>query len=255
MYENNFSDITREGVMRIKLSTRMFLAPTCLVLFSFTSFFLISCGGGGGGGGDAASSASDNGGYVVIEGNTATRVDYSPTTVYGEMFAPDEYTCDYCPPTGPEMSVTWANLTTGETGQAWHGYKEDQFYTSCICLGWWSAEIPLTYGDNQIKIRAELNSGGHGEDDTMITRVPGVAEEINAEAVRDGINVTWNAVPEAVSYDLHWSNTASFDQEQVLVNVTSPYLHGGLTKNLTYYYRVIAKINDLSRWRLGHYLP
>jgi hypothetical protein len=67
-----------------------------------------------------------------------------------------------------------------------------------------------------------------------LTAVPGNGQNV----------ITWSAVTGAISYNLYWSTTPIAPDKTaadiVILNVTSPYTHTGLTNGQTYYYMVTA---------------
>ena len=206
---------------------------------------LASCGG------DSSSQPSgdpDNRGYVIIDDVPQSTGDPS-VTLYGTMFKPPGYASDYCPYSSAEMTVTWTNEKTGESGTAGHGYrKECNFLGWCACIGrWGSGSIPLDYGENSITVRAELDSGIYGQNHQVVERLPARPENLSAEAVEEGIMLSWDSHAEATSYNLYWSRSANFPEDgtQLVENVTSPFLHSSLEDNVTHYYRLTALVSDL----------
>ncbi len=65
---------------------------------------------------------------------------------------------------------------------------------------------------------------------------------LNVSIQNNNIVVTWNASSGATSYNLYWSTNSSLTKENgnKIVNVTSPYIHTGISKGYTYYYFVTA---------------
>jgi predicted phage tail protein len=56
--------------------------------------------------------------------------------------------------------------------------------------------------------------------------------------------LTWDAVPDAASYNIYWSNTPitpnKYSADNVIRGVTSPFIHTNLTDGLSYCYIITA---------------
>jgi lysophospholipase L1-like esterase len=65
---------------------------------------------------------------------------------------------------------------------------------------------------------------------------------IMAVAVDRGATISWNAVDDAITYNIYWSTSPDVSGQSgtKLANVTSPYTHSGLTQGETYYYVITA---------------
>lgn len=84
----------------------------------------------------------------------------------------------------------------------------------------------------------------HGDNNpTPAPTAPAVPSELSAAASnQSSINVSWNASSGATGYDLKVDNN-------IISNVTSPYVNSGLTENSTHTYAVRAKnANGTSSW-------
>lgn len=84
----------------------------------------------------------------------------------------------------------------------------------------------------------------HGDNNpTPAPTAPAVPSELSAVASnQSSINVSWNASSGATGYDLKVDNN-------IISNVTSPYVNSGLTENSTHTYAVRAKnANGTSSW-------
>lgn len=84
----------------------------------------------------------------------------------------------------------------------------------------------------------------HGDNNpTPAPTAPAVPSGLSAAASnQSSINVSWNASSGATGYDLKVDNN-------IISNVTSPYVNSGLTENSTHTYAVRAKnINGTSSW-------
>lgn len=90
---------------------------------------------------------------------------------------------------------------------------------------------------------AALNSGGEGElsQQATVTLAP---DAPSAQAVASGeqqVTLTWPAVAGAVSYNVFWSSQTRISAPAVkIAQADSPYVHTGLQKGETYFYRVTA---------------
>ena len=86
---------------------------------------------------------------------------------------------------------------------------------------------------------------------------PARADNLQAVAGSQQITLTWDAVSNASSYRIYWDTkeieanlkqitdaegdpNTSITVQTIKDNVTSPYVHTGLTPGTTYYYRVAA---------------
>ena len=224
-----------------------------LILVSPALFLLSACGGGGGGNGGGG---EGNPLWVTID-TTSSIVQISSVDLHGEAYCdncpPSEVALGYCPPIqGPLSSaidVTWKNLTTGETGNTIHGISG-----SCSCLfsycytsyshQWVAYSVPLVIGGDLIEVKASNLSGASATDTVTITRIPASPVELVAVAGKEEVTLNWNNVAGATSYNLYWSTTANLtmDTATKIAGVASPYVHTGLTDDVTYYYFVTAVI-------------
>ena len=75
-----------------------------------------------------------------------------------------------------------------------------------------------------------------------ILAAPGAPTGVQAAAKDGASTITWSAVAGATGYDLYWSTTSGVTKTNgtKIAGVASPYLHGGLTNGVTYYYVVAA---------------
>ena len=67
-------------------------------------------------------------------------------------------------------------------------------------------------------------------------------KDVDALAESEKVTITWSDVPGALSYNIYWSTNSGVSKETgtKIENVSSPYIHLGLTNNITYYYVVTA---------------
>lgn len=224
---------------------------SCGMIFITVALMLAGCGGGGGEGGSIPPNPmwvyaeSPNDKTVVAAGQIEVR-----GTAYCDACPSSETAVGYCPdilpPRESAVNITWTNRTTGATGNAVHGIRG-----SCDCLfsycftsyshTWVIYSLPLAIGDNLIEIRAEW-SGRAAVDTLTVTRIPVAPEGVSATAGTGAVTVQWDSVAGATSYDLYWSNSAALTKDTAtrIPGVSSPYVHSGLTDNLTYYYFVTA---------------
>lgn len=209
-----------------------------------------ACGGGGGGGG-----GSNPGTYSVFANATDPVVATSTLELFGSA------TCDACPPSetafggcptirGPfdsGIEVQWNNLTTGQSGNAYHA-----IHGQCWCLfsyctvdytHLWSASVPLAIGPNELVIVATGPQLEPGTDEVAVTRLPRAPTGLEAAAEHGAITLSWDPVPEAGSYDLLESASPDLAAPQRIAGVTSPFRHAGIADDVTHYYAVVAVAN------------
>jgi hypothetical protein len=94
-----------------------------------------------------------------------------------------------------------------------------------------------------------VNFSCTGTDKVKLTRkaspgeIPVPPTTLSASAGDREISITWNSVTGATSYNLYWSTTIGVTKTSgtKISNVTSPYVHTGLTNGTTYYYVVTAQ--------------
>ena len=88
-----------------------------------------------------------------------------------------------------------------------------------------------------------VNSSGASEptEEIPATTLPAAPQGFQAFAWSQRVTLTWTR-EEGVTYDLFHSTEAGFDLESgaKISRVTSPHVHGSLTNNTTYYYRLTA---------------
>lgn len=227
------------------------------ILFGLLCLLLtVSACGGGGDGGDPASL---NPLWVTIDSTSLDLVvTMSQISLFGATYCdncpPSESAFGYCPEIRPPrtsaVTLSWENLTTGETGTA-----VNVISGSCSCLfsncvtvyrnRWAAYDIPLEIGENTIHVGAQY--GGYTVNKTVtITRTPGALMGLVALAGKGEVTLQWEGVSNATSYNLYWSTSANFSKETAskIFGVASPFRHEGLTDNLTYYYAVSAVLGE-----------
>lgn len=71
---------------------------------------------------------------------------------------------------------------------------------------------------------------------------PAVPGDVIATAGDGQVSISWSPALGATSYNIYWSTTSGFTQSNgtKIANVTSPYVHTGLTNETAYYYVVTA---------------
>lgn len=168
--------------------------------------------------------------------------------------------CDACPPSeswfgacppiqGPFASaigIGWANLTTGASGDAFHGIfgRQSWFFSYCTVFysHRWSAWIPLAYGPNELELTAFGPSSLPGRDRIQVTRLPGVPADVTAETAAGMVTLSWSSVPEAEAYEVLWADVPdlSLPGTNVVLVQASPFVHTGLADDVTYHYAVRA---------------
>lgn len=163
-----------EGAMKKRLVSRF---PILLLI----PLVFVGCGGGGG---DSAPPYNPLWVMIGILGGTPvpTEVATSNVDLSGEAY------CDNCPApvTGcahlgtyywsdSPINVTWANHTSGATGNTQHGV-----YATCgWALGYftyyrhlWFSSVPLVTGDNVVEIKASDTDGRSASQSVTVKRFP-----------------------------------------------------------------------------------
>jgi hypothetical protein len=88
-----------------------------------------------------------------------------------------------------------------------------------------------------VALGAGCAAGGGGPESS-----PSAPTVLVAEPGNQSVVLRWDPVAGAASYTLYWTQAASVDTHSgtPIADVTSPYLHGGLTNGETYAYVVVA---------------
>ena len=81
-----------------------------------------------------------------------------------------------------------------------------------------------------------------GRDDGNANTGPSAPTGVTATAGEGQVNISWDAVSNATSYNIYWSNTPGVSKTngKKITGVTSPYSHTGLTNGTLYCYIVTA---------------
>ncbi|MBF0548658.1 MAG: hypothetical protein HQM08_29780 [Candidatus Riflebacteria bacterium] len=93
-----------------------------------------------------------------------------------------------------------------------------------------------------------VNSAGESANSFVVSATPKttpivpIPENVQVIPGNREISITWNPVDQATSYNLYWSNSSNFLRANAnsIKNVSSPYIHSGLTNGNGYYYFVTA---------------
>ncbi|MGA7595166.1 MAG: hypothetical protein WCA64_08215 [Gallionella sp.] len=226
-------------------------------LFILLGLLISGCPSGGG---DATGSGStDNPLWVSID-TTSTTVQTSSVDLHGIAYCDNcpasEVALGYCPafqgPLSSAVGITWKNRTTGATGIA-----VDGIYGYCSCLfsycvtsyshRWMAFAVPLNFGANLLEVSASNTTGASATGTVTLSRIPASPVSLSAVAGSGEVTLGWNSVAGATSYNLYWSTTADLTVSTGtrIAAVGNPYLHTGLTDNVTYYYLVTAVIGGL----------
>jgi hypothetical protein len=207
---------------------------SCLNNFCFRTFrfvilasfaLLASCGNGGGGGSGSPPPSADPGVWVTIESPTSGD---SYTTANTDVFL-DGTASIYCkygcsnPPDSSTASkigtrVSWTNLTTGDSGDAYQFVYVCYFFEYYYCDHTWNASVPLAPGTNDIRVSS--NSGlGWGYDNLLVYRADSVKPIV--DRVTSGGIAAYSAT---VSVDVQTGNlptavSAEFSLDSGFTNV------------------------------------
>lgn len=225
---------------------------------AFALLALGACGGGSGGGGDGGPDT-----YAVYIQSADPIVSTGHVDLLGSA------TCDACPPAetafggcpviqGPfdsSIEILWHNVTTGESGNAFHSISGQCGCLFSYCTVTYAhrfyASVPLTIGPNALEIVALGPQYDPGVGTIAVTRVPGTPTGLAAVPEHNAITLSWELAPEASSYELLWSLTPDLDAPTTprIAGVTSPYRHAGLADDVTHYYAVVAVANGYASAR------
>jgi len=91
-----------------------------------------------------------------------------------------------------------------------------------------------------------VNSYGESGESAQQSAIPGTNPSgptgVNTDPGNGQVTISWSSVTGATSYNLYWSLTSGVNKTNgtKIPNVTSPYVHSGLTNGTTYYYVVTA---------------
>lgn len=215
----------------------------------FASALFVACIDNTGGGGGAAPDQ-----YFVFIESTSARVTSAQVDLRGlascDACPESEAAFGYCPdihgPFETSIDVVWRNLTTGESGNTFHGISG---HCSCLfsyCMvsysHAWTATVPLVMGPNVIELAALGPSIDPGTDTITITRTPVAPEGADAQGDEGTIELRWNPVDDATSYNVYWSENSvvSTATAHKVVGAVSPFEHAGLADDTTLYYAVAA---------------
>lgn len=132
---------------------------------------IIGCGGGEGGGEEDDS----GGGWVTIEDPTtepATSTHCDSIYIAGEAFiSPTWYRCCSGSAEDTGVTVTWRNITSGESGNADQDVDICYFFGSpYLCNHRWGATVPLILGENHITVTASDPSGVSGQGSITVSK-------------------------------------------------------------------------------------
>ncbi len=192
--------------------------------------------------------------YDVFIDSTSTAVASTHVELFGlascDVCPPDDVAFGGCPPVrGPfesEIDVQWSNHSTGDRGGALHfvsGHCACLFSTCWVSYSHrWSATVPLVMGPNVIEVGAFGPAREPGLDTVTITRTPAAPAGVDARGGDGGIELRWEPVAEATSYNLYWSETSDLSSATAsqVRGAVSPFQHGGLADERTIYYAVTA---------------
>ena len=104
----------------------------------------------------------------------------------------------------------------------------------------------LTSGITYYYVVTAVNGQGESEKSAEISitlnNPPSVPTGVSATSGEGQSIIAWNPVDKATSYNLYWSVTRGVSPANgaKIANISSPYVHTGLTEGTTYYYVVTA---------------
>ncbi|MGA1865500.1 MAG: carboxypeptidase-like regulatory domain-containing protein [bacterium] len=157
---------------------------------------IIGCGGDGTGGGSDGEDYS-GGGWVTIEDPTteptiSTNCDH--IYIGGEAFiSPTWYRCCSGSAEDTGVTVTWRNITSGESGNADQSVDICYFFGSpYLCNHRWGATVPLALGENQITVSASDPSGVSGHSSITVSK-PEASFSINGRVTNTLDIGLWNS--------------------------------------------------------------
>lgn len=87
---------------------------------------------------------------------------------------------------------------------------------------------------------------GSTNNDLRTSTVPSAPTGVTAAAGNGEVTISWDNVSGTTAYNIYWSTISGVtkDTGTKISNVTSPYIHTGLTNGTTYYY-VIMAVNSI----------
>jgi len=128
----------------------------------------------------------------------------------------------------PENSLVWSSSIDGDLG-----------------IGTSLTINELTVGTHTITLTATDSDGKTGSEHIVITISipPPASPSATATPGDERVTISWNSVDGATSYNIYWSTATGVTKDigTKISNVTSPYIHSGLTNGNTYYYVITAQ--------------
>lgn len=219
------------------IPNKTFLHGYLLVAFGFVLF---SCGGS-----SDSSQQDPNIGWLSIDSAIVILNDEGESYAYvkGTAFESYNYIAHKCAGlccllcyydnSYPGVDVLWENLSNSTIGTAMSRYG--------TLTNWdhlWHASIPLILGNNDIVITASDPAGNFSNDSTIVEYLPSAPENLSADSSDGQVILMWGNISGTDSYNIYWSTVAGVTKSTgtKIPNVTSPYVHSGLTNGVTHYY-------------------
>lgn len=235
--------------MRARLLPTYGLTAMLMLVLTFAA-----CDGGGDGGPPPGSSLPVAWVWIKSQEPQGDIVQASHVTLSGSAYCdtcpPDDAAFGYCPAEKPSpptaINVTVINKTTGQSAELmFHevGGRCSCLFSYCTMIyahRWAAYYVPLTWGGNVIVATASGPSVEPGTESITITRVPGTVGNLKATSGKQQVTLSWDPVPDAVSYNIYWSTSQDFSNATRIAGATSPYTQTGLTDGQTYYFLVTS---------------
>lgn len=166
--------------------------------------------------------------YAYIEGTAFESYDYIAHKCAGLCCLLCYYDNSY-----PGVDVWCKNQSNGINVKATSRYG--------TATNWdhiWNASIPIILGNNDIVITAVDPANNYSSDSIIVEYLPPAPNNILADSSDEQISLMWGNVSGVDSYNIYWSTVAGVTKSTgtKIPNVTSPYVHSGLTNGVTHYY-------------------
>ncbi|OGW13930.1 MAG: hypothetical protein A2035_03980, partial [Nitrospirae bacterium GWA2_42_11] len=248
----------------------MFRKKHVRILSLFVSSFLIiliavlltACGAGGGGGNaDSDTTNNNESNSIGPNGGTVTSSDGKAKIVIPSGSLSQD--------TGITVTAV-SNQPSGNIGTAYEFGSDVTTFNEPVTISITYDEAFLPSGVSESDIKLGMITNNQWQEitnsvvDTIANIVSGTTSHLSiygviavsnsgtepaapsgvvASAGDGNVNISWNVVSKATSYNVYWSTTSGISKTSYtgkITGVTSPYPHMGLINDTTYYYVVTA---------------
>lgn len=202
------------------------------LLFILSLTLLAGCGGGGGGASSGTNgdptpqenAISAPAGVVAIGGINKVTLSW------------------YAVPDATSYNIYWSNTSDVSKTKGFKISGATNPYN----------HIDLTNGTQYFYVVTAVNSHGESSESSPVSATPQALDSgspplapdgVVATAVGNQININWNNVADATSYNLYWSTASDPNKTKIEVGNGISYAHPDLTPGTTYYY-IVTALND-----------